>query len=63
MNNLRDLFAYYVDLIDVFVLHHRLYRFGFCEFCYNLFSEDETEVSRILQPFWEKVVLSGGRKG
>lgn len=51
--NARDLLGYVLDLVDVLLIRHR--RYGYCQFVASVFSDgDETAVSRLLQPFFEK---------
>lgn len=53
INNTRDLLGYALDLVDVLLIRHR--RYGYCQFVAGVFSDaDETAVSRLLQPFFEK---------
>jgi hypothetical protein len=55
VNNLRDLFAYTLDFWDVVLFQHRWYRY--CQFVYEVFTEDSingSEVTRLLQPLWER---------
>jgi hypothetical protein len=52
MSELRDLLGYTLDLWDVVLLRHHFY--GYCKFVSNIFSDQETEVHRLLQPVWDR---------